>query len=138
MLNGSEWQILSQTAILMSRSNLHRKWYLDDLDRLIVTPIKLGQYVTHFVNDELVGFGSWALMAPESLDAFLTGSRKLTREDFSSGSIPVLVDIISPDGFGRQITSQMRDCLVRDGFKGQKIWYIRYYKSGRVAKGSII
>lgn len=138
MLTKAERRLLIQTVDLMSRSDLHRKWSIEDVDRLIVPPIKLGQFVDYFVGDEMVGFGSWAMMAPFGLTAFMHGTRKLIRDDFSSGDIPVLIDVIAPDGYGRQITSQIRERLVREGFKGQKIWYVRYYKSGRVAKGSIL
>jgi len=96
------------------------------------------QFVYVVENGKLVGVGTWASMSDKSLDAFLTGSRKLVPSDFKSGPHLVLVDVIAPYGHARQITSKMRQKLIELGHWGKKIRYIRYQNGKRVPKESVL
>jgi cytolysin-activating lysine-acyltransferase len=123
---------------LMNESYLHKRWYIEDIYNIIQPPIELIQFVHVVENGKLVGLGTWASMNDESLDAFLTGSRKLVPSDFNNGHNLVLVDVIAPHGHGRQIAVKMRQKLIELGHWGKKISYIRYQNGKRISKESVL
>ena len=131
-------KLLGEVVLLMNDSGLHENWSANDIFNIIRPPLLLNQYVTHRENGLLVGFGTWAFMDDRSWDDFLSGSRRVEFRDFISGDNAVLVDIIAPKGHGRFITSGIRKSLVKQGYKGKIIRYVRYYGSERVAKESVL
>ena len=123
---------------LMHGSRLHKKWYVEDIFNIIMPPIDLGQCIIVREKNKCVGFGTFGFLDDEALHKFLTGSAKLTRKDFNSGHNIVLIDVISPYGHAREITSKMRDRLIELGHWGKIIKYVRYYGTNRVVKESVI
>jgi cytolysin-activating lysine-acyltransferase len=120
-------EILSHVSLLMAHSSLHRKWYIEDLFRLILPPIQLGQAVYHVENDRLVGFATMAFMTPDKAKAFIRRQHRLQPEDFCCGDIPVVVDGIAPFGHIRKVTRKLRDALTHRGYKGKPVLFRRDY-----------
>ena len=131
-------KLLGEVVLLMNESDLHKEWSASDVFNIIRPPLLLDQHVTHRENGLLVGFGTWAFMNDQSLDDFLNGRRRVEFRDFVSGNNVVLVDVIAPKGHGRFITSEIRKSLVKQGYKGKTIKYVRYYGPDRVAKESLL
>ena len=130
--------ILADVIELMTESPLHSKWYVSDIQRLIVPPISLGQYVYGYEEGRLVGFATFCFMDQSSLDSFLNGTRKVQAEDFCSGDIPVLMDVIAPFGHGAKVALEVRKILRGGGLSGRKIWYVRRYQDHRIVKASML
>lgn len=128
MRQPSAAEILAHVSWLMTHSPLHKRWFVEDLYRLILPPIQLSQAVYHVENDKLVGFGSYAFMSPEKAKGFLERKYRLEPLDFRSGDIPVLVDAIAPFGHASKITRGIRNALVESGYRGKPILFRRDYE----------
>ena len=128
MPHPSTAEMLAHVSLLMTHSPLHKRWFVDDLFRLILPPMQLGQAVYHVENDRLLGFGSYAFMTPEKATGFLERKYKIKPDDFRCGNIPVLVDAIAPFGHVSKITRKMRNALVESGYKGRPILFRRDYE----------
>ena len=123
---------------LMNASELHRDWFVHDVNRLILPPLALGQYVTEYEGTKLVGLATVAFMNRDSLAAFLNGFRKVQPSDFNNGDIPVLMDVIGPWGHGKVVALKMRKFLRGKGMSGKKIWFVRRYSDYRKVGASVI
>lgn len=118
---------LGDVIHLMGESHLHKDWFVHDVNRLIIPPLNLGQYVSEYEGEKLVGFATVAFMDMDSLSDFLNGVRKVQPSDFNNGDIPVLMDVIGPWGHGRVVALKMRKFLRGKGLSGKRIWSIRRY-----------
>lgn len=127
----------AHVALLMTHSPLHKRWYVEDMFRLIFPPIYLRQAVYHVEDKRLVGFGTYAFMTPEKAEAYLRREYRLQPTDFRCGDVPVLVDAIAPFGHASKITRKMRNVLVEFGFQGRTILFRRNY-SGRFRLGKAV
>lgn len=112
----------------MERSKIHQNWTVSDLARLIYPPVQLGM-VAHVTTSagKLVGFGTVGLFSDEVSEGFRSGTLKLRFEDWKSGKIPWLVDVVAPFGHARLVTSLVRAKLRDSGYKGQYIHFRRNY-----------
>ena len=54
MPHPSTAEMLAHVSLLMTHSPLHKRWFVDDLFRLILPPMQLGQAVYHVENDRLL------------------------------------------------------------------------------------
>lgn len=120
-------EILAHVSWLMTHSPLHKRWFIEDLYRLILPPIQLGQAVYHVENDKLVGFGSFALMSKDKAKSFLERKARMEPAHFQSGDTPVLVDAIAPFGHASKITRGIRNALIDLGYGGKPILFRRDY-----------
>ena len=121
-------ELLAHVSFLMAHSPLHKRWFVEDLFRLILPPIQFGQAVYHIEGDRLLGFGTFALMTPEKAWDFLNRKYRLQASDFRCGDVPVLVDAIAPFGHASKITRKIRNALVESGYKGKPILFRRDYE----------
>lgn len=122
--------VLAHVLSLMNHSPIHRRWFIEDIFRLIIPAIQLNQAVYHVENGRLLGFGTFALLTPEKAKAFLEKNEKLFPADFRAGDCPVLLDAIAPFGHAPKVTRKIRNALVELGYKGKPILFRRNY-SGR-------
>lgn len=122
--------VLAHVIDLMGHSPIHKKWFIEDIFRLILPPIRLNQAVYHVEGGRLLGFGTFALLTQEKAHAFLEKKYRIQPEDFRSGECPVLLDAIAPFGHASKITRKMRTVLINSGHKGKTILFRRNY-SGR-------
>ena len=121
-------EMFAHVSLLMTHSPLHKRWFVEDLFRLILPPMQLSQAVYHVENDRLLGFGTYAFMTPEKARGFLDRKYRMQPTDFRCGDIPVLVDAIAPFGHASKITRKIRDALIESGYKGKPILFRRDYE----------
>ena len=101
---------------LMLQSDVHRKWYIHDLERLIMPAIEAGKMKVFYEDGKPQGLYSHAFLTPEAAKGYLRKTRKLEPEDWftdhESGTLYV-IDIIAPyqNGFkiGRQVQKDLTD-----------------------------
>ena len=60
---------------------MHRNWFISDIERLFIEPLKADQARLFYRNGEVIGYISWAFFSYEAEDAFVTGKRKLQSDD---------------------------------------------------------
>lgn len=116
---------------LLAASPVHRGWTVADIDRLIVPPMRMGQFVTIRRRDQIVAYGSWALFGETAEDGYVTGQRKIQPGDWRSGDRLWAVDVVAPHGDVREIVALMRADLVRRGYEGRTIRFRRVKATSR-------
>jgi cytolysin-activating lysine-acyltransferase len=94
---------------LMILSDLHRRWTVSDLDRLIVPPIEMGQCLFAIKERSPIAFVSWALFSEEVSMVFANHMRPLRREDWQSGTQLWIIDFIGTFGFVPEIVQMLRE-----------------------------
>ena len=77
---------LEDALFLMLHSKVHRRWRVEDIERLIIPPIKLQQCGFLRQDDKAVGFFTFGLFSNESSDGYKNGTRKIQPNDWQSGN----------------------------------------------------
>lgn len=135
--NVSTAEMFAHVAQLMVHSPLHKRWALEELFRLILPPMQLGQALYEVENNRLVGFGTFALMPEDKAKAFVKREYRIQPADFRSGEHPVLVDVIAPFCHPNRVARKVRNTLIDLGYKGKPILFHRYY-NGRSRAGEVV
>jgi len=90
---------LIDTLELMEQSEYHRRWYIEDIPRLIKTPILLNQYKLYRDDDaKPTCFVSWAKLTPDAAQSYNDRTRKLQPEDWNAGNQLWFIDFVAPNG----------------------------------------
>ena len=100
--------MLEDVLSLMLKSDLHRDWYVSDLERLVLPAIK-AKRMTVVYEDKLTskteiyprptGLFSHAFLTKEAAEGYETGNRLLQPEDWSYGprhGMLYVIDFIAP------------------------------------------
>lgn len=130
-------------AQLMLSARPYSQWPLDKASAQIVPPIALRQYCLYHTPDgESVGFATWAHVSDSVKDALISGHRPLMWDDWNSGDLLLINDIVAPFGHERDIVNSLRQTLfahrkalgVRRSASGSNIqvlhWTGRHYRPG--------
>lgn len=120
--------MIEQVLWLLANSENHNKWTPQQLLRIIIPPLKLGQYAYITDGNKVAGWCSWAFMDSETAEAFLNNEHKLQPGDWQSGGELVFVDFIAPWGHAKALTRHIRE-IFKD--HEQAAW-IRHAKDKRV------
>lgn len=103
--------VLGDILELCLGSDVHRNWFVKDIERLFIEPLKADQARLFYRNGKVIGYISWAFFSYEAEDAFVTGKRKLQSDDWKSGNRVWIVDCIAPYGDVGFIGRWVRDYL---------------------------
>lgn len=95
-----------QVVWLMSQSAGHKRFFIDDLEWMVMTPLLLQQYRVYYAKDRPIGVLFWGFVMPEACfqhDAdvearLLAGNAKLKPQDWKSGDKLWVIDVIAPFG----------------------------------------
>jgi cytolysin-activating lysine-acyltransferase len=88
--------MLDQVINLMTFSDIHKVWTVDQVNRCIVPPVNLKQCTGIIEDGYLVAWVSWAFMSEEIGDKFLDGAYTMQPESWRSGDRLILMDLIAP------------------------------------------
>ena len=99
---------LGDVVLLMANSDFHGRWFIDDLERLIIPPLELGQFYAFEVEGRVVGWASWAMLTPEAAQGYVDGTRKIQPEDWNAGDERWVIDLIAPFGNASEIIKDFR------------------------------
>lgn len=113
---------LGYMVSLSSHSPQHNDYSIYDIGRLYWPPLTLDQYRVFMASeypegflsprdDWAIGFVTWAMMSPDSVKAYATGSRKLTPDDFHSGAELWVIDMVAPFGGVHKMVREVRSML---------------------------
>jgi cytolysin-activating lysine-acyltransferase len=104
-------EAIAKMIWLAGHSPIHREWSIDDVHRLFLPAIALGQYRIWESDDNPVGFMTWGFFNDEVEQGYLTGERKLQPDDWQSGETAYVVDFLGPFGGVREMVREGRDHL---------------------------
>jgi cytolysin-activating lysine-acyltransferase len=119
---------LDHVIHLLAHSDIHRKFTMEQADKLFIPPVNLRQNIGIFEFGHLVAWASWMFTDREKADRFLNGEYKLTPPDWSSGDVLVFVDFVAPFGHTRKLYRQCRNLFP----EYPKAEWRRHKKSRRV------
>lgn len=88
--------MLDHVLVLLSQSETHRDWTVQQITRCIIPPVNLNQCVGIFEDGYLKAWASWGFLSEEKADKFLEGEYRLQPEDWRSGQRLVMMDFIAP------------------------------------------
>lgn len=91
-------EALGDVVLLCLASRNYIYFTLSDLERLLLPPIKLGQYRIFYSPERAVGVALWAFVNDDIADRLSVGHTQLTHLDWTSGHNLWLVDLIAPFG----------------------------------------
>lgn len=95
-------RLLGQIVSLMGQSPAHRHLFLSDLEWLVLPPLAKRQVRIWRRRTERgpapVVYASWAMVTQEVEQRLLQGHKRLRPEEWDSGDIPWLIDIVAPYG----------------------------------------
>lgn len=127
---------LSDILELCLGSDVHRNWFVKDIDRLFIEPLKADHARLFYRDGKVIGFISWAFLSYEAEDAFVNGTRKLQSDDWKSGNRIWIIDCIAPYGDVGFIGRWARDHLTPYGpsFSTDRAFWLRRSPNGSVRK----
>ena len=122
---------LEKIIYTLSLSEVHRNWTIKDIVHRILPPLKLKQYI--FVSNEKVPlfYASWAFMNQEASDAREFLKRDIHANDWNSGHVPWIMDIVCPMGGTAEGIKELKKVPRHLGVKG-KIKFFRTKKGKKV------
>lgn len=101
--------LLGAVSWLMAHAPYHSQWNLFDFEREIAPPIALKQYrLYHTDQGEPTGFVSWAFISSDVKQALITRARPMQLDDWKSGEIVLIYDLIAPFGHCTHIVNDLR------------------------------
>jgi len=122
---------LEKIIYTLSLSEVHGSWTVKDIVHRILPPLKLKQYI--FVSNEKVPlfYASWAFMNQEASDAREFSKRDIHANDWNSGHVPWIMDIVCPMGGTTEGIKELKKVPRHLGVKG-KIKFFRTKKGKKV------
>lgn len=122
-----------QCIDLMCHSELHRRWYVNDIPRLVYPPIRNRNLFFYRTERGYVGYVSFAFLSQEAEQAFENGERPIQPEDWMSGDRIWLIDLIALDAFGSVIARNLRQSVLpRSGYPSARS--LRRTSEGEIRK----
>jgi len=125
---------LDHVIHLMSQSDVHKNWNMEQVSRIIIPPVNSMQNIGLFRNNQLHDWVSWGFTDREKADMFLDGSYRLQVEDWRSGNVLIFADFITPFGDARKLYRKCRD-LFPDYPKAE---WRRHKKSRRISSDLMV
>ena len=120
--------MLDQVIHLLSQSETHKDFNVEQISRCIIPPVNLQQCAGLFEDGYLTGWCSWAYLSEEKADIFLEGNYKIQPDDWRSGNVLVFMDFVAPFGNFRNLYTLCRSIFP----KNIKVSWRRHTKQRRV------
>lgn len=114
-------EVLGEALLVLLNSNAHRlNFFIGDLEWLLLSPILKQQFRLYRDKDQKpVGLILWAFVNDEVNKRLELGIGKLGFNDWKSGDILWIIDLIAPQGGGNKMLEELKDTV----FKGKKFKY---------------
>ena len=115
---------------IMQTSDIHKTWGPEEIDRCIVTPLKLSQYSIITENNEPVVFGTWGFPTESQIEEYLK-TQKFPIEGYKSKGKDVwMIDFISKKDYTLKGVKYFKYLLQNKGYD-KAIWFrLRTLKIG--------
>ena len=135
---------LVDVILLMLQSDLHRNFFIKDLERLVIPPLMNGKmsviYSTDYTGMSATytprGLYSYAFLDEKAEAGYMDGSRKLQPEDWENGpkdGTLWIIDFIAPFNNARELVRQVQQELTDyyiDTYPKDDAWFRRHHTKG--------
>ena len=89
---------LEKILDIFAMSPIHKKYTIEDIQRLIIPPLKLGQYRLFQDRATPIGYISWAFLNAETVENYINNKKLLQADDWNNGKALWLINVICPKG----------------------------------------
>lgn len=86
---------MGQAVWLLTMSKEHQDLPIREIERIVSTPVFLGQFKIYSKGSQPIAFLSWASVS-DSVRADVAAGKHLKQEDWRSGDNIIIVDVVSP------------------------------------------
>jgi len=101
-------EAIGDVVLLCLLSRKHNYFTLCDLERLVIPPIKLGQYRIFYSPERAIGAALWAFVSDDVASRLSQAGTQLTYPEWTSGHNLWLVDLIAPFGDGEAMLNDLK------------------------------
>jgi cytolysin-activating lysine-acyltransferase len=117
-------EVLGEAILVLLNSNAHRlNFFVSDIEWLLLSPIMKEQFRLYKDKDgKPVGLILWAYVNEEVDKKLEMGIGKLAFNEWNSGDILWIIDLVAPMGGGDKMVSELKETVFRNKkFKYQSI-----------------
>jgi len=100
--------VLGEIVWLMSQSPLHRKFFIEDLEWFVMTPVLQQQFRLYYAQNKPIGVVLWAFADDEVAKRLAEGTIKLRPQDWKSGDQLWVVEVIAPFGGAEEMVTDLK------------------------------
>ena len=100
---------------IMSQCTRFKDMRLSGIQRLILPPMRLGQYKIYSDKEVPIGYASWALLSDELSEGYRNNTYKIKAQDWNSGDNLWLVNVLCPKGGGSIALRRLDKLRKEDG-----------------------
>lgn len=101
-------QMLGEIVWLMTQSPVHKQMYLGDLEWFCMPAILLEQYRVFYGPSAPAAVALWARVSKDVEDRLLAGGAKLRADEWQSGELYWLVELVAPFGATEEIFADLQ------------------------------
>ena len=129
---------VSILGALIPESPIHRVWKPEDIARLFIPPLSLGQCFGFTDGGLPIGFFTWMRLTEEAEHGYLTRTRKLRPSDWAAGDRIWAGDAIAPFGavgqMVRIVRRELSQIVDEQGWPVTEARWARGFGSGQVQR----
>jgi cytolysin-activating lysine-acyltransferase len=100
-------QMLGEITWLLTQSPIHRQLFLGDLEWFVMPSLLLEQYRVFYGPDRPVGAALYARVGADTDARLREGGIKLRHDEWKSGDIPWLIELIAPFGGHKEMMADL-------------------------------
>ena len=98
---------LEKIFYIMSQCERFKDMRLSGIQRIILPPLRLGQYRIYSDKEVPMGYVSWALLSDELSEGYKNNTYKIQAQDWNSGNNFWLMNVLCPKGGGSVVLYRM-------------------------------
>lgn len=106
--------LLGEVAWLMTNSERHRYLFVNDLERLVLPALRLGQFKLYRHEGVPTGYVSWAFLSEEVEERFIDQPDTLRPSDWKSGDQIWFMEFLVPFGGIKDVTKDLKENVFPD------------------------
>jgi len=106
--------VLGEITWLLSQSPVHKNLFIGDLEWMVMPAVLLEQFRIFNRPQGPAAVALWALVSEETDKRLEAGASKLRPDEWKSGDIPWLIELITPFGAQEEILSDLSSVIFKD------------------------
>ena len=108
------YRLIGEITTLLMCSNLHRKYFVDDIGTEFIPPINLNQFRLYKKNTEPIALVTWAFLTKELEEKYATGDYSLRPKDWNAGDRGWIIDFLAPFGHAKEVIKDLKNNIFPD------------------------
>ncbi|GAB5457605.1 MAG: hypothetical protein Hens3KO_06350 [Henriciella sp.] len=104
-------QVLGEITWLLTQSPIHKQLFIGDLEWFAMPPLLLEQFRVFHGKEHPAGVALWARVSEETDQRLRHGAFKLRPDEWKSGDIPWLIELVAPFGGQQEMMADLSAAL---------------------------